>query len=110
MQPSFHLEKIQPLIGFAASTAKQGEKVQVLYREAITSDDSRFYRLMDSISSTFLCKNDLTIHSIHQFLILLHDDLTADVYLNNLPVHISVTAKRAIVKGETILTNDIADI
>jgi hypothetical protein len=110
MQPTFHLDRVENLAGMAVSAAKNGEKVQVLYREALTSDDPRFYKFMDSVTMSLLGRCNTTVHSIHHFLILIHDDLSADVYLNELPIQASAMAKRKIERGQMVTLDDLADI
>jgi hypothetical protein len=43
-------------------------------------------------------------------LILIHDDLSADVYLNELPIQASAVAKRKFEKGQMLTLDDLADI
>jgi hypothetical protein len=47
---------------------------------------------------------------VHQLLILIHKDLSADIFLNDFPVTIEIIAKRDLEKGEGVGQNDIADI
>jgi hypothetical protein len=110
VKPTFHIENVGNPAGIAASAAKGGEKVRVLYREALTSDDPRFYKFMESVTACLLGKCNVTAHSIHQFLILIHDDLSGDFYLNNLPIQTSIMVKGKVEKGQMVLLDDIADI
>ena len=41
---------------------------------------------------------------------MIHDDLSADLYLNDLPTKILMMPKRNLKKGEIIRSNDIADV
>ena len=57
----------------------------------------------------FFFRNVL-VNSVYQFLILIHDNLSADLYLNDFPTKILMMPKRNMKKGEVIRFNDIADI
>lgn len=54
--------------------------------------------------------NKVIVGQVCQFLVLIHKDLSADVYLNDFPVRVLMMAKRAMNKGEVVRTSDIADI
>ena len=106
----FHFNKVQDLAGFAAENAKSGETVKVFTRALLTSDDSEFYQYSESISNIFLNKNRIQIDSVYQFLVIIHQDLTADLYVNDFGVLVEIKAKRDMKAGEVITQGDIADI
>jgi len=89
-------------------TAKQGEMVKVQTHGTLISDDPLFYTYIDQISSIFL--RNILVNAIYQFLVIIHDNLTADVYYNEIPIKILMLSKRAFKKGEMVFNNDIADI
>lgn len=103
-----HFENVENFAGFVVETAAKGEMVKVQTRGSLISDDPIFYTYIDQITGIFL-KNTL-VNSVFQFLVLIHADLSADLYLNDLPVKILMMPKRDVKKGEVIRTNDIADI
>lgn len=103
-----HLATVENLIGFAAETVQSGEMAKIQTRGSMVSDMALFYTYIDQISAIFL-KNILVGH-VFQFLVLIHEGLTADLYLNDLPVKVMMMTKRAFQKGEIVTTNDIADI
>ena len=49
-------------------------------------------------------------NSICNFLILIHQNLSADIYINNFPIEIKCRSKRPVKENEMISDNDIADI
>ena len=82
--------------------------VKVQTRGSLISDDALFYIYIDQITRIFL-KNEF-VDAIHQFLVLIHNDLSADIYLNDIPTKVLMMTKRDFEKGEVIRANDIADI
>ena len=105
-----HIDKVQDLAGFVAENVKGGETVKVLTRALLTSDDPEFYQYSESISNIFLNRNRIQIDGVCQFLVLIHQDLTADLYVNDFVVSIEIKAKRDIKAGEAVMLGDIADI
>lgn len=103
-----HIEQVQNLIGFSIKNAKKGEKMKVLVKAALTSNNPNFYHYIEQISSIFL--NKININSIYQFLILIHQDLSVDIYINDFPIEIEIITKRNIKKGEIVMQSDIADV
>lgn len=106
----FHLDKVQDFAGFAAENVKGGETVKVLTRALFTSDDPEFYQYSESISNIFLNRNRIQIDGVYQFLVLIHQDLSADLYINDFGVLVEIKAKRDIKAGEAVTQGDIADI
>ena len=103
-----HFDAVENLAGFAAETIEKGETGRILARGSVVSDDQLFYTYIESITGIFF--RDVLVNSVFQFLILLHDDLSADLYLNDLPIKILMMSKRNLKKGEIIRANDIADV
>ena len=106
----FHFNNVQDLAWFAAENAKGGETVKVLTRALLTSDDPEFYQYSEQISNIFLNKNRIQIDGVHQFLVVIHQDLSADLYVNDFGVLVEIKAKRDIKAGEIVTQGDIADI
>ncbi len=106
----FHFENVQNLAGFAAENVKGGETVKVLTRASLTSDDQEFYQYSESISNIFLNKKRIQIDNVYQFLVIIHQDLSADLYVNDFGVLVEIKAKRDIKAGEAVTQGDIADI
>ena len=106
----FHLEKVQDIGGFSTVNAKPGEYVWLLTRASITSDEPNFYKYIEQISTMFFSKCGVLQDAVYQFLILIHRDLSAELYINNFPIEIEVLAKRDIKALEPIIDGDIADV
>lgn len=103
-----HFSTVENMVGFAVETAQSGEMAKIQTRGSLVSDSPLFYTYIDQISGIFL-KTVLVGH-VFQFLVLIHEKLSADLYLNDLPVKVLMMTKRDIKKGEVVTTNDIADI
>ncbi|MBA7696273.1 hypothetical protein ES703_104916 [subsurface metagenome] len=107
-QNHIHLQKVQPMAGFAATDIPPEAFGWILTRAFVCSDDAAFYLYCDQISKMFL--NRYFIDAINHYLILIHSDLSADVYVNKFPIQIKILAKRDVNAGEPIGSRDIADI
>ena len=103
-----HFSTVENLAGFATETVEKGETVKILTRGSLISDDPLFYTYIEGITGIFF--KNILVNSVFHFLILIHDDSSADLYLNNFPTRILMLSKRSIKKGEVIRDNDIADI
>jgi len=104
----YRLDRVQPLAGFAAADIPPEAFGWILTRAFVCSDDPTFYLYCDQISKMFL--NRYFIDAINHFLVVIHVDLSADVYVNHFPIQIKILAKRDTKAGEPIRYNDIADI
>jgi len=103
-----HFSTVENLVGFAVEFAQSGEMVKIQTRGSLISDTSLFYTYIDHISDIFL--KTILVGHVFQFLVLIHENLSADLYLNELPVKVLMMPKRALQAGEMVTTNDIADI
>lgn len=104
------LPKGHDLAGFVAENVPKGETVaKLITRNSMTSDEPKFYKYIEQISNIFLNKIGGTTY-IANFLILIHQDTSAEVYIGDLGIMLNINSKRDIKKGEAITRNDIADI
>jgi len=106
-QYHIHLQKVPPMAGFAAADMPPEAFGWILARAFVCSDDPEFYLYCDQISKMFL--TNCFIDSICNYLILLHIDLSADVYIN-FPFQAKMMAKCKPEAGKPIYLNEIADI
>ena len=76
------LDKVQHIVGFLHRVLPNG-LCEVGATQGITSDNPIFYRYMEQISSTYFSSNEFSanVNNIHSFLILIHSDLSADIYI-----------------------------
>lgn len=105
-----HLDDFPLVDGFSLSNVHAGERGDILTRGVLTSDDPNFYLLMDAITSIVFGRTGHLADSLYQFLIVIHADQSADVYINELPMSISVVAKNPIAAGQLVAQSDIADV
>lgn len=105
-----HLDQVQDFAGFLTENVKKGKTAKVLTRASVISDEPEFYTYTEQISNIFLNKLGIFINTVFQFLVLIHKDLSADLYINDFPIAIEIRAKRDIRKGEVVRQGDIADI
>ena len=104
-----HFQKVPLMEGFfVVEDIRPGEFGWKLIRAFVCSDDPTFYRYCDEISKMFL--NRYFVDAINHYLILIHSDLSADVYVNEFPIQIRILAKRDVKAMEPIGSSDIADI
>ncbi len=101
---------VNPIHGFAASNAYKDEKVSLVSRAALTSDEPEFYRYIETFEKMFLHKHNIFIDSVNQFLIVIHHDLTMDIYVNDFDVQADIMPKRDFQAGDAVSINDIGDI
>ncbi len=112
LQPSKHyrLTGLEKMAGFTAADASGGEMLPILVKAFVHSDEKEFYKYADEISKIFLGDHCL-IDTIFAFLVVIHQDQTADVYVNNaVPVMVQILAKNGIKAGEPVRVSQIADI
>lgn len=101
--------------GFAAANVKAGETLPVIVRASITSDEREFYQYMEGVGN-FISKRAkdagaiISFDSLLGFLLVVHKDATAELYLDNSGMSIEILAKRSIKAGEAVYGKDIADI
>lgn len=108
-QYHIHFQKVPLMDGFfVVEDIPPGAFGWKLVRTFVCSDDPTFYRYCDQISKVFL--NHYFIDTINHYLILIHSDLSTDVYVNKFPIQIKILSKRDVNAGEPIGYSDIADI
>jgi hypothetical protein len=96
------------LAGFAAESAKVGEQVNLIVQGSLTSSDVEFLMFIDQISNIFFGKSGIPIETIQNFLVLIHQGTTDDIYLN-VPLEEKVKLKDGVSKkkDELIYKSDI---
>jgi hypothetical protein len=105
-----HLDKVENVVGFAITNASEGEYARILTKAAITSDDPQFYSYIEQIAGSYLNKNNICVDSVCQFLIVIHQNLSANLYVNDFQVVVEIMIKKDIIKGDLGRECDIADI
>ena len=106
----FYYDKVGDIAGFALNNTNVGDPLDILMRALLTSDHPEFYNYIEKISNRYLNGKKVLINSVYQFLVVIHQDLSCDLYVNDFQVAIEIKVKRAIQKGELLAQRDIADI
>lgn len=108
--PMIDLGKVFDFIGFAAEPALKGEKVNIVTRAVLTSDEPLFYRYINQITNNFLKNIRISVEKISNFLIPIDGDLQAKLFVNDFVFTSKVMMKKACKKGDPVYNRDIADI
>ena len=106
----FHLDAVQDIGGFSLTNVKKDNYFWLLTRATTNSDEPEFYKYIEQLSNPVFNKVGVFPNAVYQFLILIHNDLSADLYINDFPVNIEIMAKRDMKKMEPVTQRDIADI
>lgn len=106
----FHFDAVQDIAGFSLTNVEKGHYFWSLTRATTNSDEPEFYKYIEQLSNPFFNKVGVFPNAVYQFLILIHKDLSADLYINDFPVAIKIMVKRDVKKLEVIKHNDIADL
>lgn len=101
--------------GVSASAARKGEKVEILTRLAITSDERFFHRIASNLAKVIEHAaaqrgTGLWLNRASTVLVVLHEDNTAEVWLDTAAVQLNVMLKRGAKAGDPIFERDIIDI
>jgi hypothetical protein len=110
-----HFTNVQPLAGFAAEAAKDGQQVKIWTKLAITSDEALFHRLVGHFVNVinYMAQKDgigVNLLKAATVLLVLKPDATAELWLDTAAVSIRCIAKRAIEAGTVVFEQDLADI
>jgi hypothetical protein len=110
------LTSVPDLAGFAAENVQGPGTARVLTRALLTSDEPEFYTHIDQLTRIFFQGKsngrDFAIlgDAVFQFLVLIHEDLSGDLYINDFRLLIEIRSKRDVQRGELIRKKDIADV
>jgi hypothetical protein len=116
VQMPFEIILAQRPAGYAAEAAKgvEGHPLRVITREFTSSEDGdKFISRLEGFPSTVVAQLPATAgirpSQIDHLFVVIKDDLSATVYVNELPIAASVRAKRSVIAGEEVTIDDIAD-
>lgn len=109
--PHFQIQS-QNITGFIDNQPKPGDKMVRICKKKpfISSEEPMFQILITEISKVFLNKTTFHIDRIYKFLIVLHQDCTADLFINDFKETMNIEVNRSVKKGEPIYEKDIKDI
>ncbi len=106
----FHFDAVQDIAGFSPTNVEKGHYFWLLTRATTNSDEPEFYKYIEQLSNPFFNKVGIFPNAVYQYLLLIHDDLSADLYVNDFPVAVKIMVKRDVKKLEVIKHKDIADL
>ena len=106
----FHLDAVQDIAGFSMTNIEKEHYAWILTRATTTSDEPEFYKYIEQLSNPIFNKVGVFPNAVYQFLIIIHNDLSAELFINDFLVAVEMMAKRDVKKGEIITHRDIADI
>jgi hypothetical protein len=98
------------LDGFTAHSAQEGEKVDVITRAVATSDSPTFFVYAEQIANLIFPKIGVPNDYVDRYLMVLHEDATAEVYLGDFRVEAQVRVTRPIEADELLRQNDLSSI
>ena len=100
-----------PTCGFAAESARAGNKVEVIYRDFITPlNRPLFYETLENLGGSYL-PDDMSPGCIETMIGVIRRDGSSTVYINeDIEITMKMRAANSIKKGQGVRKPDIADI
>lgn len=110
MPIKFQIE--ERLVGFAATSARKGEKVAIVSRTLVGPQDPELAERLEGLHGCLFSKiPDLpTPPRICDLIVIINHDLTGIAFVDELPLTATVKPARSIEKGEALLLSDISSI
>ena len=109
----FEINLGQPPARYAGTSARQGENVEVIYREFTSSEDGQhFIRRLEGFPSDLieLSPSPVKPSQVDSLLAIIRLDGTATLYLNELPLIAIARSTGPVKAGSAVYKDDIADI
>jgi hypothetical protein len=110
MKPTKFTIKAGPLAGFSIDDAAPGEQLRIVTCASATSDKRVFHVWMKHINDVFLLHTPVPIEHIHAFLVVLHEDNSADIYINDFGVKAEIKVKEGVKPGQSVLLDNLSDV
>jgi len=98
------------LDGFTRQSAKEGEMVDIIVRDVATSESPMFFVYAEQIANLIFLKLEVAPEKIDRYLMVLHIDNSADVYLQDFQTQIGARVSRTFSPGEMVLQSDLDSI
>ncbi len=98
------------LDGFTRQSAKEGEAVEIIARDVATSESPMFFVYAEQIANLIFPQLDASTDSVDRYLIVLHTDASADVYLKDFQTQVGARVSRSFSPGDVVLRNDLSSI
>jgi len=113
VEVSVEIDLGNPPAGYVLSSAKEGEYAQIAYREFTSTEDGQnFIQRLEGIPNNILQRlpSQISPSQVDHMLAICRRDGKADVYVNELDIHLNIRAAWSIKAGEEVLKDHIADI
>lgn len=104
------------VVGFAAENTPAEQKFALIaVGDVLTSDQPRFYQYMKSISALITEHAEragvhLQLDRVSAFVLVVHADDSADLYVQDFPMQMEILAKRNFAAGEIVYHSGVADV
>lgn len=106
----FHLDAVHDITGFSTTNVENGNYFWLLTKTSITSDAPDFYGYVELLSNPIFNQARIIRDAVYRFLVVIHANLSADLYINDFRVDAEMMIKRNLNKGELISYQEIVDI
>ena len=109
----FEINIGQPPGGYAMTSARPGENIQVIYREFTSTEDGQhFIQRLEGFPSDLIAAipNPVKPSQVDSLLAIMHLDGTAAIYLNEVPLVAIARSTGPVEAGSPVYKDDIADI
>ena len=102
-----------PPAGYLLSSVKEGEEAQIAYREFTSTEDGQYFiQRLEGLPNDILQRlpSQISPSQVDHLLAICRRDGKADVYVNELDIHMNIRLARSMKAGEEVLKGDIVDI
>jgi hypothetical protein len=108
-------EKVQPLAGVAANSVRRGERVAVLTRHAVSSDEPSFHAIVEGLNGVIqhMAKTagiGVCLQRANTVLWVIRPDRSAELWIDTAAVSLQIRAKRSLPARSVVFANDVADV
>jgi hypothetical protein len=107
--PHYSISNTQDVTGLSLTAARGGEKVKIALKGFYTSNEAIFFDAASHLYDIFLGAF-VQLEQCNRFLILRHEDKSADIYINDFETLANMMSKRKIDAGQLVRKEDIVDI
>lgn len=98
------------LDGFATTAVGAGEPARIRMKDLATSEASVFYIYAEQIANLIFPKVGVSKDEVDRYLVVLHEDDTADVFVQDFPTVAEVRVNRSVRDSEPIFDVDVTEI
>ena len=113
MEKFVEIDLGNPPAGYALTSAKEGEKVQILYREFTSTEDGQhFIHRLEGLANSILERmpSQIMPSQVDHMLVIYDRDGKANVCVNQLEVRTLAQVTRSVKAEENIYKDDLSDI